>query len=123
MLFFFFQGKVKMSTRCIAVCPDVVILNGQVNSNIVLSYNVYEDAETFALFFVAGGDVAKTYKFQVSNDGGVTFVDWTDGAALIAAPVSASSTYGPPAASAFRIVASAAVAAQTSWKMNKSFLA
>lgn len=112
-----------MIARSYATCPDIIIANGQVNSNTVLAALVFADCEAFSLF---GGtiDGGKTYKIQLSNDEGVTWFDWSDGTAIITPPITGqASVYGNPIASAMRVVASAGVAGAVNWKMNKSYTA
>lgn len=113
-----------MIARSYAPCPDITILNGATNSNTVLASNVFADCEAFSLF-ASAIDAAKTYKIQLSNDEGVTWYDWNDGAASIIPPsvIGTASTYGNPVSSAMRIVANAVVVGAVTWKMNKSYVA
>lgn len=113
-----------MTNRNFAGCPDLVIANGVVNSGNELVSNVIEDAESITLFGVAGGDAAKTYKLQISNDLGTTWFDWQDAAAVVySAPLPGFARAYPNPNASLRAVASAAVLAQTSWKVTKSFYA
>lgn len=109
-----------MTQNMFASCPDVTIANGQINSNIVHSNLVYEDALSISLF-ASAIDAARTYKFQISPDDGANFYDWTDGTNNITPPgtVSTASVYPNPIFTAFRITASGAVTGAVTWKMSK----
>lgn len=99
---------------------DLVIASGQVNSGTLL-YPGFADAESITLFSVVGGDATKTYKLQISPDKGATWYDWHDGTANVSGPLPGiASTYSQPTATAMRVVASAAVASITTFKVTKS---
>lgn len=102
-------------------CPDVTIPDTGTSSNTVLSSNVYEDAESISLFASAIYGAGTTYKIQISNDGGTTWFDWTDGTNLIIPPstVNTGSVYPNPVFSAFKVLANQAVIGAVTWKMMK----
>lgn len=112
-----------MSTSMLCGCPDVVIADGGTSSNTVLSSLIYEDAESFTLFFAGTDTNSRTFKIQISNDSGTTWFDWSDSTANIIPPstVNTASVYPNPVFSAFKVLASGAVGGACTWKMQKRF--
>lgn len=108
-------------------CPDIIIANGQTISNVLWAAQVYDDAVSLLLAALSTGDAAKTYKIQVTNSGPAdaspSWFDLTDGTNLISAPVPnatpVATNYPLTGWRGFRIVASGAVAADTTWKVTK----
>lgn len=116
----------------VAKGPDVKILNGQVNSNVIKAREVYEDADSLVLYGELVTDGAITYKIQATHDPDAAAPVWADlkdaAGAAVALPIQGEARiygYGGGAmlmaTGGLRVVASAPVTADRFWHMTKHY--
>jgi hypothetical protein len=103
-------------------CPDVVITNGQTDSNIVRASLIHADATAILLMFNSG-DAVPTYTIQINSkeDGTGTWTTLNDGTADIKAPASGKSSTYPYLNFTFRIHSSVAVGSTTTFNMKVAY--